>query len=186
MQRMSAATLSPGRLFVAAWLGCAVACPLAMGDDAAVVQRLESLAAQIEFGADGGRRVTGVVIPDGSKATAADVAACGTLTGLRKLQIYNCRTLDDAAVQGLVGLQSLDTLALTNTALTDAAVETIATAFPNLVDLDLSSNTNMTGAAMKWIAGLEKLQRLGLLQNRFNDLNTRRLGKLKEIGRAHV
>jgi hypothetical protein len=27
MQRMSAATLSTGRLFVAAWLGCAVACP---------------------------------------------------------------------------------------------------------------------------------------------------------------
>ena len=181
MHRTSVATLSPGALFAAAWLVCAVACPPAMGDDAAVVQRLELLAAQVEFGADGGRRVTGVVIPDGSQVTAEDVAACGTLTGLRKLQIYNCRALDDAAVQRLVGLQRLDTLALTNTAITDAAVETIATAFPHLVDLDLSRNTNITGAAMKWIAGLEKLERLSLLQNRFNDLYTRRLGKLKAL-----
>jgi hypothetical protein len=175
------ATQSPWRLFVAAWLGCALTCPPAIGDDAAVVQRLESLAAKVEFDANDARQVRGVVIPDGSTVTAEDVAACGALTGLRTLQIYNCRTLDDAAVQGLVGLQSLDTLALTNTGLTDTAVETIATAFPNLVDLDLSSNTNMTGAAMKWIAGLEKLERLGLLQNRFNDLNTRRLGKLKAL-----
>jgi hypothetical protein len=181
MQRTSMATQSPWRLFVAAWLGCALTCPPAIGDDAAVVQRLESLAAKVEFDANDARQVRGVVIPDGSTVTAEDVAACGALTGLRTLQIYNCRTLDDAAVQGLVGLQSLDTLALTNTGLTDTAVETIATAFPNLVDLDLSSNTNMTGAAMKWIAGLEKLERLGLLQNRFNDLNTRRLGKLKAL-----
>jgi hypothetical protein len=84
-------------------------------------------------------------------------------------------------VQGLVGLQKLHTLALTNTSITDAAVETIAAAFPGLVDLDLSSNTNLTGAALKWIAGLGKLERLGLLQNRFNDLNTRRLRNLKEL-----
>ncbi len=180
MRNMRLATRSPWRLVVAVWLGCALGCPPASGDDAAIVQRLESLAAKVER-SDDGSRVTAVVIPDGSSVTAEDVAACGTLTGLRTLQIYNCRPLDDAAVQGLVGLQSLDTLALTNTALTDAAVETIATAFPHLVDLDLSSNTNMTGAALKWIAGLEKLERLGLLQNRFNDLNTRRLGKLKAL-----
>ena len=75
----------------------------------------------------------------------------------------------------------LDTLALTNSSLTDAAVETIATSFPNLVDLDLSSNANMTGAALKWIARLDRLERLGLLQNRFNDLNTRRLSKLPAL-----
>jgi hypothetical protein len=180
MESMRLASRSPWRPFVVAWLWCALACPPASGDEAAVVKRLESLAAKVEH-SDDGSRVTGVVIPDGSNVTAADVAGCGTLTGLRTLQIYNCRPLDDAAVQGLVGLQSLDTLALTNTALTDAAVETIATAFPQLVDLDLSSNTNMTGAALKWIAGLEKLERLGLLQNRFNDLNTRRLGKLQAL-----
>ena len=181
MQNTTRATVSPRQLFVAAWLACALACPLAKGDDAAVVERLESLGATIEFSAGDARRVVGVAIADGSKVTAEDVTACGRLAGLRKLEIENCRSLDDAAVQALVGLQDLDTLALTNTSLTDAAVETIAGAFPNLVDLDLSSNTNMTGSAMKWIAGLEKLERLGLLQNRFNDLNTRRLGKLKDL-----
>jgi len=181
MQNTTRATVSPWRPFMSVWLVCALASPLARGDDAAVVERLKSLGATIEFSADDASRVVGVAIADGSKVTAEDVAACGRLAGLRKLQIENCRSLDDAAVQALVGLQDLDTLALTNTSLTDAAVETIAGAFPNLVDLDLSSNTNMTGSAMKWIAGLEKLERLGLLQNRFNDLNTRRLGKLKDL-----
>jgi hypothetical protein len=181
MQNTGGATSSPWRLFVAAWLLFFVICQPAMGDDAAVVQRIESLGGQVEFDAADARRVVGVTIADGSKVTADDLAACGRLAVLRKLQIHNCRGLDDAAVQGLVGLQKLDTLALTNTALTDAAVETIAAAFPGLVDLDLSSNTNMTGAALKWIAGLGKLERLGLLQNRFNDLNTRRLRNLKEL-----
>jgi hypothetical protein len=180
MQHTGGAT-SPWRLFGAAWLLSFVICPPARGDDPAVVQRIESLGGQIEFDAADARRVVGVTIADGSKVTADDVAACGRLAGLRKLQIHNCRGLDDAAVQGLVGLQQLDTLALTNTAVTDAAVETIAGAFPGLVDLDLSSNTNMTGAALKWIAGLGKLERLGLLQNRFNDLNTRRLRKLQAL-----
>jgi Leucine-rich repeat (LRR) protein len=84
-------------------------------------------------------------------------------------------------VEQLTGLKGLDTLALTNSALTDAGVESIVHAFPNLVELDLSSNTNMTGAAMKQIASLGKLERLTLLQNRFNDLNTRRLSKMPEL-----
>jgi len=153
-----------------------------LGDDAAILGRLEAIGAKTSF-AEGGdeRRVTQIVIPDGSQLTADDVAAIGRLPGLRALQIYNCRTLDDAAVESLSGLEQLDTLALTNSSLTDAAVETIVRAFPNLVDLDLSSNTNMTGAALKWISGLERLERLGLLQNRFNDLNTRRLAKLQSL-----
>jgi hypothetical protein len=161
MQNTGGATSSPWRLLVAAWLVCVVTCPPAMGDDAAVVQRIESLGGQLEFDAAAARRVVGVTIADGSKVTADDLAACGRLSGLRK--------------------QKLHTLALTNTSITDAAVETIAAAFPGLVDLDLSSNTNLTGAALKWIAGLGKLERLGLLQNRFNDLNTRRLRNLKEL-----
>jgi len=156
----------------------------ALGDDAAVLERLEAVGAKSSF-ADGGtsdaRGVTEIVIADGSQLTAADIAAVGRLPTLRKLQIYNCRALDDAAVESLVGLEHLDTLALTNSSLTDTSVETVVRAFPNLVDLDLSSNTNMTGAALKWISGLEHLERLGLLQNRFNDLNTRRLAKLQSL-----
>jgi Leucine-rich repeat (LRR) protein len=60
-------------------------------------------------------------------------------------------------------------------------VATIAASFPGLVDLDLSSNTNLTGAALRSIAGLGKLQRLNLMQCRFNDIHTRRLAKLPEL-----
>jgi hypothetical protein len=157
---------------------------LSAADEAAVLERLAAVGAKTSF-ADGGagdaRSLKEIVIADGSQLTAADIAAIGRLPAVRKLQIHNCRILDDAAVASLAGLAHLDTLALTNSSLTDAAVETIAKAFPTLVDLDLSSNANMTGAALKWISALPNLERLGLLQNRFNDLNTRRLTKLQAL-----
>ena len=84
-------------------------------------------------------------------------------------------------VSQLTGLSHLSSLAITNSGITDAAVETIAASFPDLVELDLSSNTNLTGAAMRSIAALAKLERLSLVQTRFNDLNTRRLSKLGEL-----
>ena len=112
---------------------------------------------------------------------ACVVDAAGRLTDLEKLQILNCRTLNDEMVASLSGLARLKTLALTNTAITDDAVQLIADSFPDLVDLDLSSNTNLTGEAMKPITGLKKLQRLTLVQTRFNDLNTRRLSKLAAL-----
>jgi hypothetical protein len=40
-------------------------------------------------------------------------------------------------VSSLQGLRRLDTLALTNTAITDAGVETLARAFPDLVELEV-------------------------------------------------
>jgi Leucine-rich repeat (LRR) protein len=152
--------------------------------DEAVLERLRAVGAKTSF-ADGGagdtNSLTQIVIADGSQLTADDIAAIGRLPTLQKLQIHNCRTLDDVAVASLTGLTHLDTLALTNSSLTDAAVETISKAFPALVDLDLSSNANMTGASLKWISALQNLERLGLLQNRFNDLNTRRLAKLQAL-----
>ena len=57
----------------------------------------------------------------------------------------------------------------------------IAKSFPNLTELDLSSNTNMTNGVLKVICGLSKLQRLTLVQNQFNDLGTRRLSKLEDL-----
>ncbi len=158
------------------------ACAAAFGDDIDIArQRLEPLGARATFSLDDAGRLTEIVIQDGSGMTAADIEAFGGLAELRKLQIFNCRSLDDVMVAGLGHLGKLDTLALTNSSLTDASVEMIAKAFPNLVDLDLSSNANMSGAALKWIAGLGKLERLALAQGRFNDLNTRRLAKLKEL-----
>jgi len=125
--------------------------------------------------------ITEIVIPDGSRLTADDVALFGRLSGLTKLQVLNCREFDDAMVAQLTGLEHLASLAITNSGIGDAAVATIASSFPNLVELDLSSNTNLTGASMKSIASLTKLERLALVQTRFNDLTLRRLSKLPAL-----
>ena len=128
-----------------------------------------------------GDRLTELTIQDGASLTADDLALFGRLTDLQKLQIYNCRILNDEMVSQLFGLKEVRTLALTNTVINDAAVETIVKAFPNLIDLDLSSNTNMSGSVLKVISELSSLQRLTLIQNRFNELNTRRLSKLQDL-----
>jgi len=158
----------------------AVAQPAAV-DVAAAKTRLDALGKDAKYKLDDAGRLTEISIEDGAELTADDVAIFGRLGDLRALRILNCRVLNDEMVAQLAGLKQLDTLALTNSALTDAGVEKIVQSFPDLVELDLSSNTNMTGAAMKLIAGLGKLERLTLLQNRFNDLNTRRLTKLPAL-----
>ena len=103
------------------------------------------------------------------------------LDDLETLRILNCRGLDDAMVASLSGLSRLRALALTNTSITDDAVKTIIESFPGLVELNLSSNTGLTGTAMKSIASLPSLERLDLVQTRFNDLHTRRLKKLENL-----
>ena len=148
---------------------------------AAARKRVEAVGAGAACVVDASGTVKEIVIADGSGVTADDVALFGRLDGLEKLQILNCREFDDAMVSQLTGLSRLSSLAITNSGITDAAVETIAASFPNLVELDLSSNTNLTGAAMRSIAALPKLERLALVQTRFNDLNTRRLSKLGEL-----
>jgi len=170
------------------WLVLATAAlaTAARGDDTAVMKRLDALGAAAKYeaaepAAGDGRRLSAIVVADGSELTAEDLASFAALAGLKKLAVENCRGLDDAAVEGLKGLSALETLALTNSGITDAAVATIAASFPDLVDLDLSSNTNLTGAALRSIAGLAKLERLNLMQCRFNDIHTRRLAKLPEL-----
>ena len=150
--------------------------------DVTVAQtRLDALGKEAKYKLDGEGRLTEISIEDAAELTADDVALFGRLGDLRSLKILNCRVLNDEMVEQLTGLKNIDTLALTNSALTDAGVEKIVQSFPNLVELDLSSNTNMTGAAMKQIASLGKLERLTLLQNRFNDLNTRRMSKMPQL-----
>jgi hypothetical protein len=157
-------------------------CGVARGDDAAVLRRLDALGRNaVTYATDADRRLTEIAVVAGAELTPEDLAAFAGLAGLRSLQIQNCRSLDDTAVEALKGLAGLETLAITNSSITDAAVATIAASFPGLVDLDLSSNTNLTGAALRSIAGLGKLQRLNLMQCRFNDIHTRRLAKLPEL-----
>ena len=149
-------------------------------DVAAARARIGALAGATCAG-DAAGALTEIVIPDGSGLTADDMARFGRLTGLKKLQVMNCREFDDAMVAALTGLRGLTSLAITNSGIGDPAVETIAASFPDLVELDLSSNTNLTGAAMKAIASLSRLERLTLVQTRFYDLTFRRLSKLSAL-----
>jgi hypothetical protein len=153
----------------------------AAADVASAKARLAALGSEAKHKVDDAGRLTEISIEDGADISADDVALFGRLLDLRSLKILNCRALNDAMVDQLAGLTGLDTLALTNSAITDEGVTALVQAFPDLVELDLSSNVNMTGSALKQIASLAKLERLTLLQNRFNDLNTRRLAKLPEL-----
>lgn len=125
--------------------------------------------------------LTEISINDGSKLTAENIALFGRLTDLATLHILNYREMNDAMVADLTGLKNLTSLAVTNSLLSDDGVKAIVDAFPDLTYLDLSSNTNMSGEVIKIISKLEKLERLILVQNRINDLGTRRLSRLENL-----
>ncbi len=72
-------------------------------------------------------------------------------------------------------------MSLTNTVIDDSAVESIVKGLPELTDLDLSSNANMSSQVLKSISELKGLQSLLLMQNRLNDISTRKLAKLKDL-----
>lgn len=147
--------------------------------DLAVLNRMQSLGGVVTCDTDG--CVKAIVVQDASNITGDDLLLIKNLTKLEKLHILNCRSLDDTMARILKGHSLLSSLAITNSAITDDAVQFIAESFPNLRELDLSSNTGLTGASMRSIASLENLERLSLLQTRFNDLHTRRLRDLKHL-----
>ena len=142
---------------------------------------VEKLGSRASFAPKQGDLLTEIVIKDGSNLKAEDLALFGKLSDLEKLQIFNCRTLNDEMVASLSGLKGLTTLALTNSAISDAAVQTIVKSYPALIDLDLSSNTNMTNGVVKILSEVGKLQRLTLVQNKVNDIGAQRLAKLKDL-----
>lgn len=143
--------------------------------------RIDALGARAKYLPQDGNLLTEIVIEDGSDLSADDVALFGKLPDLEKLQIFNCRTLNDEMAARLSGLTGLTSLALTNSVIGDAAVEMIVKSFTRLTDLDLSSNTNMTNGVVKIIGELPKLQRLTLIQNQVNDIGAQRLAALKEL-----
>lgn len=143
--------------------------------------RIDALGARAKYLPQDGNLLTEIVIEDGSDLSADDVALFGKLRDLEKLQIFNCRTLNDEMAARLSGLTGLTSLALTNSVIGDAAVEMIVKSFTRLTDLDLSSNTNMTNGVVKIIGELPKLQRLTLIQNQVNDIGAQRFAALKEL-----
>jgi Leucine-rich repeat (LRR) protein len=128
-----------------------------------------------------GELLTEIVISDGSFLTAEDLALFGRLTDLRKLQILNSRGLNTEMVSKLTDLKDLTSLSLTNTVIDDAAVELIVASFPRLVDLDLSSNANMSSQILKPLTKLKDLQQLTLVQDRLNEISTRKLAKMENL-----
>ena len=154
----------------------------ASADDVkAAKARLDVLGSRSKYSPKAGDLLTEIVVQDGSNLTADDLVLFGKLSDLEKLQILNCRTLDDKMVAKLSGLSKLTSLAITNSVINDQAVEMIVKSFPKLVELDLSSNTNMTKGVLKVIGKLSKLQRLTLVQNRFDDISAQQIEKLKEL-----
>lgn len=128
-----------------------------------------------------GDLLTEIVIRDGSPLSGENIALFGRLTDLEKLQVLNFRKLNDEMTSQLTGLKNLKVLALTNSVIGDPTVGTIAGSFPNLTELDLSSNSRLTNDALKVISELGKLERLTLYQTRFNDLGTDYLRELKNL-----
>ena len=100
---------------------------------------------------------------------------------LETLSIANYRELSDADVAKLVGLEKLRTLALTNGSITDAAVRTIAEAFPELISLNLASNSRLTDAAAREIAKLRELQVLNLLFCDFSEFGMVHISRLPKL-----
>ncbi|MFM8379200.1 MAG: hypothetical protein ACKOB1_07735, partial [Planctomycetia bacterium] len=90
--------LRPWRLLAVVAVLCGIGGTPSLADDAAILERLAAVGAKSSFADGDARHVTEIVVADGSQLTTADIAAIGRLRGLRKLQIHNCRTLDDAAV----------------------------------------------------------------------------------------
>ena len=143
--------------------------------------RIEALGSRSQYKPKTGDLLTEIVIQDGSNLNPEDITLIGKLSDLEKLQIFNCRVLNDEMAAKLAALKGLTSLALTNSGIKDVTVELIAKSFPKLTELDLSSNTNMTNGVVKILTGLEKLQRLTLVQNRVNDIGAQRLAKLQEL-----
>ena len=142
---------------------------------------LEGLGGRAKYTLSPDGALTGIVISDGSALTPEHIGLFGKLTDLERLQIFNCRELNDEMAAHLSGLKNLTSLALTNSVIGDSTVQMIAESFPNLKELDLSSNTNITNSMLKVIGQLVHLEQLVLMQNRFNDLGTSHLSKLTQL-----
>ena len=153
----------------------------AAADVAAARKRLDELGSKATYRIVPDDVMVAISIEDGSNLTSDDLALFGHLTDLETLEIKNFRDLDDQAAAQLSGLKNLKTLALTNCVIGDPTVDMIVESFPGLTSLDLSSNPNLSSRVMKTICQLSDLERLTLLQDRFDDLSSGNLSKLKNL-----
>ena len=118
---------------------------------------------------------------EGKTPTEDELVEIAKQTDLESLRLLRARNMNDSMVESLKGLTQLKTLAITNSGITDAAVKTIAESFPNLVELDLSSNAKLTDKSLTEIAKLKKLQRFSAVLCDFGEFGMLDISKIKTL-----
>ncbi len=121
---------------------------------------------------------------DTSDLDAASFDLFAKQPDLEKLLISNYRELSDSMLEQLAPLKNLKSIRALNSSITDDGVRAIVRQFPNLRELDLSSNTLLTGEVMQEIAKLNDLETLTIRYCRFDDfsmLDIAKMPKLKSI-----
>ncbi len=106
--------------------------------------------------------IANVEVP-GLRAAVSSEIFVGVLRRLRSLNVCNCKGFDDKALQHLVGLDSLESLAMhANVGVTDVGLEAIASCV-HLTTLDLSRCVMVTNfGIMKIARGCRQMRRLQL------------------------
>lgn len=106
---------------------------------------------------------------DSSALTGESFDLFGKQSDMETLEVSNFRELNDSMIDKLSDLKKLRKLKLTNSGLTDAGVRSIVQHFPELKDLDLSSNTLLTDESIKEIVKLQELESLAVIYCDFSE-----------------
>ncbi len=125
--------------------------------------------------------VKSITVDDGATLEESDIDLFAKQPDLEKLQITNFRALNDAMVEKLAVLKKMRSLQLTNSNISDASLKIIAESFPNLVELDISSNARLTDAALKEGAKIEKLERLTAIYGAFTEFGVLNISKMANL-----
>ncbi|MGL4943811.1 MAG: hypothetical protein ACRC46_11555 [Thermoguttaceae bacterium] len=120
-------------------------------------------------------------VRDGSQLTAEAISLIANQKELTSLKIRSFRDMNHDMVLELKDLKKLTTLGISGSVIKDETVAFIVETFPELVELELSSNSNLTNASLREVAKLGSLERFIAIQNRFSDLGGRNVGKLKKL-----
>ncbi|MDR0871687.1 MAG: hypothetical protein LBN39_12940 [Planctomycetaceae bacterium] len=150
-------------------------------DDASkeAVQLVEKLGGSYELTKEG--TVKSITL-DSSELTADVFKLFAKQPDLETLLISNYRKLNEAMVSDLAGLKKLKRIKLTNSeSFNDAAVKKIVENFPHLTDLDISSNTLLTDAALKEISKLKELKSLSMMYCNFGEFGIMDIASMPKL-----
>ncbi len=121
-----------------------------------------------------------LVIP-GATLDESAIDLIAKQTDLETLQIGDYRELNDAMVAKLTGLTQLKSLFLTNSGISDESLKTVAAAFPNLVELNISYNARLTDEALSEVAKLTNLEQLTMIYCNFSEFGIADISELPKL-----